>query len=159
MEVKPSDGSGDISTLQQKSSSRSAEKGKLTKKQKLIVLVIVIVVALAGILYLIGNSIYNKGYNAGMQQGKKEATSAGLLSNISNPFQSVSGRVVEVKDDKITVVTTKGDNKTVKIDKSTKITKKTTILTQSDLKKDQKVTIFTQGKDKDITATRIVLRD
>lgn len=159
MEVKPTDGSVGIESLQKKTSAQAPSGSKLTKTHKIILLSIVAVIITGGLLYVLGKSIYDKGYSAGLEKGKKEVTSAGLLSNIANPFQTVSGRVVEVKDDKITVVTVKGEKKTVNISKSTKVTKKTTTLATSDIKKDQKVTIFLQGKDANVTATRIVLSD
>lgn len=159
MEVKPTDGSVGIESLQKKSNVQGTGGDGFTKTHKIVILSIVAMFITGGILFVLGKSIYDKGYSAGLEKGKKEATSAGLLSNIANPFQTVSGRVVEVKDDKITIVTMKGENKTVNISKSTKVTKKTTTLAVSDIKKDQKVTIFLQGKDANVTATRIVLSD
>jgi len=159
MEVKPTDGSEDFSSLQKKSDSRKARNSSVSKKQKKILIILVVLLLTVGLLIYIGNTIYNKGYSAGLKKGKKDATTSGLLNNITNPFQSVSGKVVELKNNKITVLTTKGEKKTIDLSKTVKVSKKTATLTVNDIKKDQKVTVFVQGKDDDITATRIVLRD
>lgn len=142
--------------------TKKSKNRKLTPQQKklvIIVLTILISVGLAAGAYKLG---YDKGFTKGEEQGKKAARSAGfnnLFNSPNNPFRSVSGEVKSISNDKIEVNTNQGDVKTIKIIDTTKITKKTDTLKVSDVKTDQKVTIFTQGQENDLTATRIVVRD
>jgi hypothetical protein len=149
----------DIAPANQTSKSK---KPKLTAKQKKLLVVLVAILLGIGLLagaYKLG---YDKGFTKGEEQGKKTTRSSSLndfFNNTSNPFRSVSGEVKSITADKIEVNSNKGEVQTIKITDKTKITKKTTTLKVADVKPDQKVTIFTQGKDNDLTATRIVVRD
>lgn len=136
------------------------KKFRLTPKQKKvwkILLIILLTLSLFGGVYGVG---YNKGYKTGEKAGKKsgQTTASNLFSNLQNPFQTVTGKVVKLDDNKLAVTTTKGETKTVTITDKTKITKKTETLSTADLKKDVSVTIFTQGEDNNLQATRIVVK-
>lgn len=61
-------------------------------------------------------------------------------------------------DELITITTSKGEVKTLKITDKTKITKKTETLNKDSLTKGAKVTIFTTGEGDSLSATRIVVR-
>jgi hypothetical protein len=71
----------------------------------------------------------------------------------------VSGTVKSVSQDTLEVNSSKGETVKIKITDKTKVTKKTDTLKVSDIKKDQKITVFTQGEGDNLTATRIVVRD
>ena len=141
---------------------KKTKRRSVTSKQKKLILILVTILLGVGLIagaYKLG---YDKGFTKGEEQGKKSSRSTGLselFSNPTNPFRSVSGEVKTVTTDKIEVNTSRGEVKSIKITEKTKITKKTTTLKVSDIKPDQKVTIFTQGQENDLTATRIVLRD
>lgn len=65
--------------------------------------------------------------------------------------------VDKIEGDNLTVKTSKGDLKTVKITDETSITKKTDKLKKEDLKNGTKVSVFTKGKDDKVSAVRIVV--
>lgn len=161
MELKPTDSGADISSLQKKSSFKKFGKIKNIKPaHKKLIKIGLIVLAVILLVVLIVKVSYNKGYKAGEKDGRKQvASTSSLLNNIKSPFQSISGKIAEIKDGKITIDTTKGEKKTVVINDKTKITKKRTTLKESDLKQKQSITVFTQGSGDDQKATRIVVRD
>lgn len=123
------------------------------------VLLILLAILLAGVV-LYGT--YHSGYNKGYTEGKKHASSTSslenLLKNPTMPFHTVTGEIKSVSGNSVTINTSKGEVKTIPLNDNTKITQKTTTLKTSDLKAGQKVTVFTNGDDKNVTATRIVLR-
>ncbi len=136
------------------------KKTDLTKKQKRWLTIGLII--LLGIGVLVGTYCfaYNRGYNNGEVAGKKILSKANnLLGGTGNPFQSVTGVVDKVSGDSLSVKTTNGETKTVKLNDKTKITKKTTTLNKDALKSGTRVTVFTQGEGDAVTATRIVVRD
>lgn len=148
-------------TAGQTSSNKKANFIKsfhLTPKQRkiwLIVLLIFAIITILGGTYLLG---YKKGESIGEKRGKAKSV-ANPFGALQNPFNSSTGKVAEIKEDAIVIDTNRGEKKTIKLDDKTKITRKTEILTKSDLKNDQKVTVFARGEGDDLTATRIVLRD
>jgi Cu/Ag efflux protein CusF len=149
----------DITPASQASKSK---KPKLTAKKKRILLILVAILLGVGLLagtYKLG---YNNGFSKGEEKGKKSAAKSNLgdfFNSSANPFRSVTGEVKSVTNDTLEVNSSRGEVETVKINDKTKITKKTTTLKVSDIKPDQKVTVFVQGQDGDLTATRIVVRD
>lgn len=161
MELKPTSGDANASTLQKKSLPKKLGKlGNLKPAHKRLLKIGLIVLAVILAVALIVKVSYNKGYKSGQADGRKQvASTSNLLNNLQSPFQSVSGKISGIDGAKITVDTTKGEKKTVVITDKTKITKKRTTLKQSDLKQKQSVTIFTQGSGDDLKATRIVVRD
>jgi hypothetical protein len=102
-----------------------------------------------------------EGFSKGEEKGHEANTSSvnDFFNSSSNPFRSLTVKVKEVKDDSITIDTTRGETKTVKLNDKTKITKETDTLKASDLKPNQRITIFTQGSEDKLTATRVVVRD
>lgn len=133
---------------------------KLLPKDKtnwIILLAILVVVAIFVGVYSLG---YHKGYGAGEKKGKESAakdTTSELFGNLQNPFNYVGGKVSDVKPDEITIDTTTGDRKTVKITDKTVVSRGTDTLQQGDLEKDQRVTVFTDGNKENPSATRIVI--
>ncbi len=132
-----------------------------TTKQKKTVLIILSIIILVGLFIGYGHMSYKKGYNTGKEAGKKEvASTTNLLNNLSNPFQSLSGKIVDVNNSSLTILTSKGENKTITVNQSTKVSKKSnTQLKISDLEKNQNVSVYTSTKGNDLVASRVIIRD
>jgi len=130
-------------------------------KQKKTLLIILSIIILAGLFLAYGHMSYKKGYNTGKEVGKKEvASTTNLLNNLSNPFQSLSGKIVDVNNSSLTILTSKGENKTITVNQSTKVSKKSnTQLKISDLEKNQNVSVYTSTKGNDLVASRVIIRD
>lgn len=145
------------------SKPKSNKKNRLTARQKklaLCLVAILLVAAGACGIYKLG---YNKGHDAGYKTGKEAGeksvkNSSDIFKSIQSPFNTLTGVVENIDGDNLTIDTSKGERQTVKLTDKTKITKKTDTLKRDALNKGTKVTIFTQGKDKDLSATRIVVR-
>lgn len=151
----------DISPANNKSTKKGISKGQ---KKLLVALLAIIVVA--GAFLCTYKLAYNKGYKAGEAAEKKSAEAnaskaTDIFKNLQSPFNTVSGVVTELKGDTLKVDASNGEKKEIKLTDSTKITKGSDTLNRDALKKDVKVTVFTSGsnaKDKNLTATRIVVR-
>ena len=132
-----------------------------SSKQKKTLLIVLGIMLLVGFFLAYGHMSYKKGYDIGKEAGKKEvASTANLLSNLSNPFQSLSGNIVDVSDTSLTIKTTKGEDKTITLNKSTKVSKDSnTQLKISDLEKNQNVSVYTSSKGNDQVASRVIIRD
>ncbi len=132
-----------------------------TAKQKKTLLIILSIIILFGLFIGYGHMSYKKGYNTGKEAGKKEvASTTNLLNNLSNPLQSLSGKIVDVNNTSLTIKTTKGQDKTITLNKTTKVSKDSnTQLKISDLEKNQNVSVFTSAKGNDVVASRIIIRD
>lgn len=136
------------------------KKFRLTPKQKKIWTVILTTLLVLAILAGVYGYAYNKGYKNGEAAGKKNtaANASDIFNNVQNPFKTLTGQVEKVEGETVTITTSKGETKTVKLTDKTKITKKTETLNKDSLTKGTKVTIFTQGEDSNISATRVVVR-
>ena len=143
------------------SKSASPSKKKLTPKQRKIIFSIIVVLLLVFAGIGIYKYAYDKGYDKGMEAGKKASASKSptdLFSNLQNPFKTLTGSVEKLEGEKLTITTSKGEVKTLKITDKTKRTKKTETLNKDSLTKGAKVTIFTTGEGDSLSATRIVVR-
>lgn len=142
-------------------SAEITKQNKTTTKQQKTLLIVLGVIILVGLFLAYGHMSYKKGYDTGKEAGKKEvASTANLLSNLSNPFQSLSGKIVDVNSTSLTIKTAKGENKTIALNKTTKVSKDSnTQLKISDLEKNQNVSVFTSAKGNDVVASRIIIRD
>lgn len=132
-----------------------------SSKQKKTLLIVLGIMLLVGFFLAYGHMSYKKGYDIGKEAGKKEvASTANLLSNLSNPFQSLSGKIVDVNNTSLTIKTTKGENNTITLNKTTKVSKDSnTQLKISDLEKNQNVSVYTSSKGNDQVASRVIIRD
>lgn len=134
----------------------SQQKSTLFKRVKITGPVIITVVV--ALFFVAGTAMgYKYGYSNGKEAGEKTRSGASMLSDIANPFPTISGKVSEISNDKIVVSSSRGTKETVKVTNRTKVTKKKDTLQVSDIKKDQKVTVFTQGDGNDRTASRIII--
>ncbi len=146
--------------------SNKLSKKSISKDQKKLLIVLLAVVIVASAFLCTYKLAYNKGYKAGEAAGKKAAeTNASketdIFKNFQSPFNTISGVVTELKGDTLKVDASNGEKKEIKLTSSTKITKGKDTLNRETLKKDVKVTVFTNGatgKDKGLTATRIVVK-
>jgi len=131
---------------------------RLTRKQKRIWLSIIAVLLLLSLIAGLVGFGYNRSYENGRQSDERPE-----LNNQSpqtqNLFSSFTGMVTENKDKKLSVQSAQGEKVVVTLNDQTKIIKESTILTSKDITKDQKVTIFTQGSDDGLVASRVVFRD
>lgn len=155
MDVTPINGK---SSINKPKSNKSIQLSPTAKKIIFGILGTVIVIALFICTYKYG---YNKGYKKGEEAGKKASVSTkptDLLKGLDNPFKTLTGTVEKFEGDTLTMTTSKGETKTVKVNDKVKITKKTETLNTSALKKDTKVTVFTNGDEKNLVATRIVVQ-
>lgn len=156
----------DVTPINEKSKvkSDSSKKFHLSSKQKKIwgsvFAVVLILIAFAGVYKYSYDKGYDKGYKAGEQAGKKSSTSSAkdLFNNIQNPFKTIVGTIEKVEGDKVTLSTSNGETKVIKLTDATKITKKTETLKRDSLTKGTKITVMTQGEGNDVSATRIVVR-
>lgn len=110
------------------------------------------------------------GYLAGFQMGKKEGARLAVkkVTDFINPLNAISdspltpgtvlGQVNSINDSSVTVKMANGKEKTVVITNKTTVTQGDKTLSVKDVKEGANVTVLTQGKDKDTTATRIVVR-
>ena len=132
---------------------------RFTPKEKRTWAIILIALSIVTILSGLYGFAYKAGYSKGKIAGKASAPNRNSLGNIPSPFKSISGTVVNVNEDKLTILTVKNEKKIVKITDKTKATQKATSVNVAELKKDQKITVFIQGEGSETSATRIVLRD
>lgn len=110
------------------------------------------------------------GYAAGFQMGKRQGAKAAVqkVTDLINPLNAISdnplfpstvlGKVSAVSETSLKVKLANGKDKTIVINEKTTVTKGDKTLTLKDVTKDANVTVLTQGKDREQTATRIVLR-
>lgn len=145
-------------STQDNSSTNTSRRGRRDLLQT--VLLVFIVVAISA----------GAGYLAGFQMGKREGAKAAVrkVTDFLNPLNAIAdspltpgtliGKVVEVNDSSIKVKLVNRDEKTVVVTDKTSVTQGDKTLNLKDVKKDADVTVLTQGKDKDQTATRIILR-
>lgn len=143
--------------------SNKLSKKSISKDQKKLLIVLLAVVIVASAFLCTYKLAYNKGYKAGEAAGKKAAeTNASketdIFKNFQSPFNTISGVVTELKGDTLKVDASNGEKKEIKLTDNTKITKGTETLKRDSLKKDVRVTIFTNGRDDNLTANRIVVK-
>ncbi|QQS26939.1 hypothetical protein IPM44_04490 [bacterium] len=130
------------------------------RKQKNLKKIIVVVIAVVLVGAVIGGVYY-----AGFKNGEKQGQANAKKEMAANPFANLgdanrflpkykTGEIVSISKDSIVVKTTDKDEKFTVSDK-TKVTRKTETLSLSNLKKGDKVTVFTAN---DGVATRIVLK-
>ncbi len=124
------------------------------------VLLVLIVVAISA----------GAGYAAGFQMGKREGGRLAVkkVTDYINPLNAISdnplfpstvlGEVVDITDTSIKIKQANGSEKTIVINDKTRVTKGSDSLSFKDVTKDSNVTVITTGKDKDQTATRIIIR-
>lgn len=122
-------------------------------------LVIIVVVLSGGIGYFAG-------FQMGRRQGGKDVVKK--VTDLINPLNAISdnplfpstvlGVASEVNDTSIKVKQPNGSEKTIIVTDKTSVTKGDKTLTYKDVKKGASVTVLTTGKDKEQTATRIVIR-
>lgn len=137
---------------------KTDDKIVISKKKLLVVAVILAEFALLLAMFLLG-------YNIGQDVGKKQATvdqSLGAINNlfgsVANPSKSISGKVLDVKGDQITLETTSGEKKTTKITDETKITNKAKRMNASDIKNGQRASIFfANSQENGEYASRIIV--
>ncbi len=110
------------------------------------------------------------GYFAGFQMGKREGARLAVkkVTDFINPLNAISdnplfpstvlGKVSGVSDTSVKVKQTNGKEKTIIVTDKTVVTKGDKTLSIKDVEKNAPVTVLTQGKDSDQTATRIVIR-
>ena len=110
------------------------------------------------------------GYAAGFQMGKRQGAKAAVqkVTDLINPINAISHnplfpstvlrKVSAVSETSLKVKLANGKDKTIVINEKTTVTKGDKTLTLKDVTKDANVTVLTQGKDREQTATRIVLR-
>ncbi len=138
----------------------NAKFGSIRRDILQTMLLVVIVVALSG---AIG---YFAGFQMGRRQGAKDAVKK--VTDLINPLNAISdnplfpstilGTASAVNDTSITIKQANGSTKTIVVTDKTEVTKGDKTLTYKDVKKGANVTVLTVGKDKDQTASRIVLR-
>lgn len=139
---------------------------KLSSKQRKLItglLAIFLVVTSYACVY---RYAHNKGYKAGYKSGEVAGKKASLSSpydlfnkSLSSPLNIITGKVEKLDGQDLIINTNKGEVKTVKINKDTKITKKTETLKPESLSKGVKVIIYLQSKNSDTNsvASRIVI--
>lgn len=144
---------------------KTKSKGiSLSPKQKKVASVILGVLLAIGLLIGIYCLGYNKGHSKGYKEGETAAKKSNasksptdLFNNIQNPFNTTVGVIEKLEGDTLTITTSKGETKTVKVTDKTKITRKKETLNKDALTKGTRVTIMASSKDKDAAATRIVV--
>lgn len=134
----------------------------LSERQKSLVIVGVIIAVFFGVMI----GLYTLGYNNGYRTAEKKAEEvAGKKSSMGdwlkapNPFNTVSGKVVAINKDKITIDSSKGERQELKLSANVKVTKKTQQLKVSDIKVDQTVVAFQSNQGDAQEVLRIVIRD
>lgn len=138
------------------------KKIKLSERQKSLVIVGIIIVAFFAVMI----GLYAFGYNNGYKTAEKKAQQAASkksgmedMLKAPNPFNTVSGKVVAVSKDKITIDSSKGERQELKLSANVKVTKKTQQLKVSDIKVDQTVVAFQSKQGDAQEVIRIVVRD
>lgn len=140
------------------SEDNSSDKVTVSKKKLAIVAIIMANIALMVAIFILG-------YNIGQDVGKRQATVdesigaiSSLIGNVANPAKSTSGKVISVSGSEITVETTTGEQRTAKITDETKITNKAKLINASDIKVDQRASIFFDSSQKEGEfASRIIV--
>lgn len=128
---------------------------------------IAIIVLLVAILVVIsGWGGYFLGRKVGRTEGAK--TTVSEVTDLLNPVKAISsnpafpyttlGTVVSVNDSSMKLKLADGTEKEIMLSDKTNVTKGSTALKVSDIKKDNKVTAFTSGKGKDQLAVRVIIR-
>jgi Na+-transporting NADH:ubiquinone oxidoreductase subunit NqrC len=135
-------------------------KAIIDKSAVVILLLVTIIVAGSGKYF------YQRGFDKGTEQGKKDAVSN--VTDILNPLNAISnssvfpytviGKVTNASSTELTIKQPNGDIKKVALNDKTKVSQGTKVLSITDIKEDSSITAFTTGKDKDQVATRVVLR-
>ena len=143
---------------QEDQSSRKNSKIRRDVFQSVLLIFIIVVISLGA------------GYAAGFQMGKREGAKAAVkkVTDLINPLNAISdnplfpgtvlGKVDSVSSTSLKVKLANGKEKTVVINEKTVVTKGDKTLSLKDVTKDASVTVLTQGRDREQTATRIVLR-
>lgn len=153
----------DVTPINNKPTTKKSitKKMSLSSKQKKLMLVIITILLLAVAFVCVYKYSYNKGYKEGEKAGKKSATTTNprdIFNSMQNPFKTLTGQVEKVDGETITLTTSNGETKTIKITEKTKITKKKETLNKDALKKGTKITVFTQNENDNLSATRIVVQ-
>jgi cytoskeletal protein RodZ len=146
-------------TLINANKANKSNKPLLGKRTLLIILIIIAELAL---LF----AVFGVGYKIGQDVGKKDATvQAGLsgfnslLGNVSNPFRSTTGKVASVSADSITVETSNGEKKIVKITSDTKVSRRSEPVSVTDIKTGVRASVFLDESASEPTATRIIINE
>lgn len=105
-------------------------------------------------------SVYSFGYKEGYKYGDINNSSdpfSNFFNNSTSGIAPISGLIVDISNDKITIDSAKGERQELKITEKTKVTKKGETYSLSDVKKNQRVTVYTGGSNNSTEAIRIVI--
>lgn len=139
---------------------------KLSSKQRKLIIGLLVIFLVVTSYACVYRYAHNKGYKDGYKSGELAGKKANLSSpydlfnkSLSSPLNIITGKVEKLEGQDLTINTNKGDVKTVKISKDTKILKKTDTLNPESLSKGVKVIIYLQSKNSDTNsvASRIVI--
>ena len=121
------------------------------------------------VLIVVGGSV-GGGYYLGFRMGEKKGAEAAInkAKDFLNPLNAISdspifpntllGKVTAVSKTSLTVKLANGTEKKVVLTDNTKYSKQDKVLANSNVAKDNQVTVFTVGKDNEQTATRVIIR-
>lgn len=110
------------------------------------------------------------GLGVGYQLGKREGARLAVrkVTDFLNPVNAVSdnplfpsttvGTTTAISESSITVKMPNGKEKKIPLNKQTRVTKQDKELSVKNVAKNSQVTVFAKGRDKDLIATRIVIR-
>jgi len=138
-----------------------------TKKKRIFDKGVVIIILLVTILVLLAGGA---GFYAGNIYGQRKGTQAAVnkVTDLLNPLNAISsnaafpytviGKVTKVSAKEVTVKLPNGEEKTVATTEKTKVTQGSDVKSLNDIKKDNNITIFTNGNGDDQVATRVVIR-
>lgn len=130
------------------------------KKNIIIILLVFVLISASGGI----------GYYFGFQVGKKQGAGE-LVKNVTdllNPINAISnnssfpftilGSATDISSDSITVKKASGDKVKIKVDKKTAVTRNSKVIKIEEVKENEGVTVFTDGKGADQIATRIIVK-
>lgn len=149
MELKPTKGNVDISTLRPKQKTHKSKAFFKKLKQRKVIVGVILIITIPSIFVLYGKVVYQNGYQDGKESANNLNSSDNPTSKINNPFTSTKGKVASVTSDSITIDASNGQKLTLAINSKTKIIKQGAFITQKDIKVDQTVTVLYR-EDKDV---------